>query len=284
MGRITADPLRNYTWDLASRLTSYQGANGSATAGYDGLGMRISENLAGFGFTTVPSNFIWNYGTALPTVATVQTGSADQRYYVYTPSGTLLYAIDAASNARHFYHFDETGSTVMLTNDTGAVTDSYGITPYGETVTQSGTTPNPFTWLGQFGVMQEGSTGLYDMRTRWYDSATARFLSPDTVTSADPKEVDPYTYARANPIQFADATGAIAVDLTKYFPQDPTPAAAPRTGGALAIHEPQALPSILPSLGLPVLAEPAPAPAPSLRTAALKTFGALPQAPATAPK
>jgi len=66
-----------------------------------------------------------------------------------------------------------------LTNDAGSVTDSYAITPYGETVTQNGSTQNPFTWMGAFGVMQEGSTGLYYMRARYYDSTTARFLSPD---------------------------------------------------------------------------------------------------------
>jgi RHS repeat-associated protein len=202
MARLITDALRSYTWDLASRLTSYTGVNGSATAVSDGFGLRTSETAAG-----VTSNFVWNYATGLATVAIVRSASVDQRYYVYTPGGELLYAIDAPTNARHYYHFDETGSIVLLTNDAGTVTDSYGTTPFGETVTQNGTTPNPFTWLGQFGVMQEGSTGLYYMRARWYDSATARFLSPDPLLSADPMQVNPYQYARNNPLSYIDPTG-----------------------------------------------------------------------------
>ena len=55
----------------------------------------------------------------------------------------------------------------------GAVTDTYSITPYGETVTRTGSTENPFTFLGVYGVMQEGATGLYYMHNRYYDSATS---------------------------------------------------------------------------------------------------------------
>jgi RHS repeat-associated protein len=143
----------------------------------------------------------------------VQNASGDQRYYVYLPDGSLLYAIDAATNARHFYHFDHNGSTVLLTDDSGVVTDSYGITPYGETVTQTGSTDNPFTWLGAWGVMQEGSTGLYYMRARYYDSTTTRFLSPDPVVSADPMSVNPYQYAWANPNALADPSGMDVVNF-----------------------------------------------------------------------
>jgi RHS repeat-associated protein len=205
MGRVTSDILHTYTWDFASRLTQYSGAGGSASVAYDALGMRTSLTSQG-----ATQNFIWNYATGLPSLATVQNSSGnsniDQRYYVYTPDGMLLYAIDASNNARHFYHFDEMGSTVLLTNDAGAVTDSYGITPYGETVSQNGSTPNPFTWLGRFGVMQE-TTGLYYMRARYYDPATARFLSPDPIISANPMRANPYQYALANPIGIVDPDG-----------------------------------------------------------------------------
>jgi len=55
--------------------------------------------------------------------------------------------------------------------------------------------------------MQEGSTGLYYMRSRYYDSTTARFLSPDLMQSLDPMETSPYQYARSNPIGYADPLG-----------------------------------------------------------------------------
>jgi len=205
LGRLTTDTMRTYTWDLASRLSSYSGADGAATSTYDGLGMRTSTTT-GQG----TQNFILNYALALPSIATVQDGSGnDQRYYVQAPDGALLYSIEAADNTRHFFHYDETGSTTFLTDDTGAITDSYGITPYGESVTlgPGNSTVNPFTWMGQFGVMQEGTTSMYYMRARFYDSANGRFLSRDPAVSFDPMAMNPYPYAIGNPIGYNDPTG-----------------------------------------------------------------------------
>jgi RHS repeat-associated protein len=208
LGRLTNGSVRTYTWDLASELKAYSGSNGSGSFAYDGFGMRTSATEDG---TT--QDFVWNYALGLPSIATVQSGGADQRYYIYSPGGALLYAIDAAGNVRHWYHFDETGSTTFLTGDTGQVTDSYGITPYGEDVTAAGSTPNPFAWLGQWGVMQEGATGLYYMRARYYDSASARFLTRDPLLSISPRAINPYQYAIANPMRYVDPAGTDEVSV-----------------------------------------------------------------------
>ena len=203
LGHLNTDALRAYTWDLASRLINYSGADGQASAAYDDAGLRISRTSSDGNML----NYVWNYATTLPTVATVQSGGSDQRYYVYTPDGTLLYSIEAADGTRHYYHFDPSGSTLFLTDDGGNITDTYAITPYGESVAHTGTTDNPFTWLGQLGAMQEGSTSLFYLRARFYDSATARFLTRDPVRSNDPREMNPYQYAADNPITNEDATG-----------------------------------------------------------------------------
>jgi RHS repeat-associated protein len=202
LGRITADSLRNYTWNMASQLTGVSGADITASYSYDDFSMRISRTVSG-----KTENYVVNYALGLPSIAIVRSGSTDQRYYVYMPDGSLLYAIDAAGNVRHFYHFDESGSTIFLTSDAGAITDSYGITPYGETVTVSGSTNNLFTWQGRFGVMQEGSTGVYYMRARYYDSTSARFLTRDPFCSVAPAEVDPYQYALGDPVGLSDPAG-----------------------------------------------------------------------------
>jgi RHS repeat-associated protein len=199
LGRITKDAFRSYTWNLAEELTGYSGVDGSASFGYDGLGLRTSAT-APDGTT---QNYVLNYALGLPSIATVQSGGADQRYYVHLPGGALLWAVEAADNSHHFYSFDETGSTTLLTDDAGHVIDSYGVTPYGESVTTNGNTPNPFTWQGQWGLMQEGSTGLYYDRARYYDSTPARFLSRDP----KPSVLSPYQYALGNPESYVDLDG-----------------------------------------------------------------------------
>ena len=215
-GRATQDAFaaRTYTWDLASRLASYSGSNGSASFTYDAQGQRISATTGG-----VTQNFVLDYALPLPSVSTVQTGGADLRYYVWLPGGTLLESIEASGGARHFYHFDESGTTSFLTGDSGAVTDSYAGSPYGETLVQTGSTPNPFTFQGAFGVMQEGATGLYYMRARYFDSASARFLSRDPLASVDPRAINPYQFAYNKPVEQGDPSGrdTVKVDFFRYF-------------------------------------------------------------------
>ena len=198
-GRLTRDNFRSYSWDQNSRLVGYDGADGSTAFTYDALGSRISRTAQG-----VTTEYVLNYGHENPTVATERSGGADQRHYVTTPNGMLLYSIDAATSERRFYHFDETGSTTFLTGEDGAVTDSYGITPYGETVEAVGATANPFTFQGAYGVMSESGTGLFYMRERYYDSVRARFLSRDPHESVEPLQVNPYQYATGDPMTFTD--------------------------------------------------------------------------------
>nr|MDQ2901225.1 hypothetical protein [Acidobacteriota bacterium] len=79
-------------------------------------------------------NFVFDYALKLPALSVVQQGGADLRYYVYLPNRKLLYSVEAADNSHKFYHFDEAGNTAFLTDDGANVTDSYAITPYGESV------------------------------------------------------------------------------------------------------------------------------------------------------
>jgi len=201
LGRLTQDGQRTYTWDLAGRLLSYTEGGVQTNFAYDALGQMISRTRGG-----VTREFVWNYALGLPSVSVVRDGGQDVRYYVHAPSGVLLYGIDANDNTRHFYHFDEMGSTLFLTDSAGNITDSYGLTPYGK-LTAQGSTTNPFTFVGAYGVMQVGDTGLYYMRARFYDAQTARFISRDPVQSIGPRQLNPYQYALNNPLRVRDVTG-----------------------------------------------------------------------------
>lgn len=201
LGRVTRGLLNTYTWDLASRLTSYSGPNGQASFTYDALGQRISRTAGGS-----TQNYVLNYALPLPSLAVVRSANADQHYYVWLPVGTLLESI-GSDNSRRFYHFEESRSTSFLTGDDGAVTDTYAMTPDGATVQHTGPSTQPFTFQGADGVMQEGATGLFYMRERYYHSASARFLSRDPVPSLDPRAINPYQYALGNPLARSDPSG-----------------------------------------------------------------------------
>jgi RHS repeat-associated protein len=211
MGRALSETGRTYTWNLASQLTGFRDSVNAGALTYDGRGELSSSNVSGAAQT-----FVFNHATGFPALSIVRQGGSDLRYYVYTPEGTPLYSIEAAGNSRKFYHFDEMGNTTLLTGDDGSVTDTYAITPYGDVADHVGPTKNPFTWQGQYGIIQE-SQGLYFLRQRHYDASASRFLSPDPLATPDPRSAEPYTYARGNPLFYVDPSGALVAEEIEAY-------------------------------------------------------------------
>lgn len=203
-GRLTAAPGRTYTWDGASRLTGI----GGVTFAYDGLGFLTARTASG---VTVRCDYNHALGGSNPLVAERDgaTGAA-LRYYVRAPDGRLLYLIDAAAgNAVRYYHCDRNGSTLALTDAAAAVTDAYAYDPYGRLVGRTGGSPQPFTFVGAWGVRQEGAEGLYQMGARYYDAGLGRFLSPEPLWPqlSAPALLNPYQYAAQDPVRLIDPSG-----------------------------------------------------------------------------
>ena len=203
-GRATAAPGHALTWDGASRLTTVDGA----VLTYNGLGNLRTRTSA-----AAATRFYYNEGIDLaPIVAERDLDSGQMlRYYVWTPGGRLLYMIDAAGgNQVYFYHFDQVGSTLALTDAAGEIADAYAYDPYGRLLRHEGGSRQPFTFVGAWGVRQEGDSGtLYQMRARYYDAKTGRFLSPEPIWPrlSAPEALNPYQYAGANPVCQVDPTG-----------------------------------------------------------------------------
>ncbi len=201
-GRLMNDGTRAFAWDAVSRLSSVTEGAVTTTYTYDSLGQRLSRTANG-----VTRNYVWNNALGLSSISIERdAANNDLRYFIHTPAGELLYSIDAVSNARNFYHFDEMGNNIAVTDDSGAVIGSYAYSPYGTVIASTGTIDNPFTWQGESGVMDE-SNGLYYMRARYYDSNIGRFISSDQVKSIRPESINPYQYAFGNPMGFTDPLG-----------------------------------------------------------------------------
>ncbi len=219
-GRLTTSPTNKFTWDGASRLVGVQSTvdsqQSTVALTYNGLG-DISSRTEGNSTTT----YAYNYALGLdPIVAEYSnpkglgdpSGLAPLRFYIWSPNGQLLYAIemDGDKPRPYHYHFDRVGSTLALTDADGKVSDAYAYDPYGKLLAHTGKSAQPFTFVGKWGVRQEGTSGaLYQMRARYYDATTARFISREPIwpNTREPRQLDPYQYALGNPVQYIDPRG-----------------------------------------------------------------------------
>ena len=115
----------------------------------------------------------------------------------------LLSRTDAAGSPA-FYTFSAIGHTSELTKQTGSVADSYAYDPFGISLAKTETIPNPFVYVGECGVRDEGN-GLHFMRARFYDGACGRFVStdPEWILGG----LNRYTYALNSAVHLRDPSG-----------------------------------------------------------------------------
>lgn len=189
------------TWEGMDWLASYTTGGQSSSYGYNGDGVRTHATRSG---TT--TRYLIDPNAALPSVtAECNDTNAPQRFYIHGLG--LLASIDNSNNIQT-YHANHRGDILALTNASGAVTESYGYSPFGLTAASNPTSTNPFRFGGALGVMDEG-TGLQFMRARYFNASVGRFLSMDQLPGeiGNPQALDRFAYALGNPMTNVDPSG-----------------------------------------------------------------------------
>ncbi|WP_238009117.1 RHS repeat-associated core domain-containing protein [Dactylosporangium sp. AC04546] len=185
-GNRTRSGAVTLEYDQANRLTRY---GPDITHGYDGDGQRTSTRRG-----TTTASYTWDHSAATPLLLGDGTNT-----FVYGPDGTPIEQI-AADGTVTYLHTDAQGSVRMLTDEHGAVTGTRTFDPFGRTVRSSGAS----TPLGYAGQYTDPGSGLLYLQARYYDPATAQFLTRDPLAAAT---LSPYAYAGNNPLNHADPSG-----------------------------------------------------------------------------
>jgi len=102
------------------------------------------------------------------------------------------------------------GSTRLVTDSSGSNQATYTYDVYGNLAASTGTVTNPLRFAGQY---RDGESSLYYLRARYYDPATAQFISrdPAVVTTREP-----YAYVGDNPLNATDPAGLLSWDDLKH--------------------------------------------------------------------
>jgi RHS repeat-associated protein len=195
-GDLKGDGTNTYYWNARRQLREVASNTRVVQFFYDPFGRRWKKvdgatvtEYAYDGLTPVQELD----GTGAVT-ATLLTGTDE----IYRRSEVL--------QSRYFLT-DVLGSTVALTDDTGAVTTQYAYEPFGRATVQNlvGTSTNPYQYAGR----ENDGTGLYYNRARYYHPVFGRFISADPLAQSPrfPGVNDLYVYADDAPTTFTDPLG-----------------------------------------------------------------------------
>jgi RHS repeat-associated protein len=199
--KTTGATTVSYTFDALNRLAGVSGSGIAAQYQYDGDGNRFSQQAAASTY-----QYALDVARRNPSVLNENgsDGNIDFEYGL-----TILSGSGAA--LEQFYQADGVGSTADVTDATDTLKASYTYDPWGKLL-------NPIDPLGTkdkfkfAGEALDPQTGLYYLRSRYYDPAVGRFISKDPLSGSAtaPLSQNRYAYALANPLRYTDTLGLAA--------------------------------------------------------------------------
>ena len=134
----------------------------------------------------------------LPALALLWEGNEAGRFYEVGADGEAIY-----------YHYDNVGSTIALSNDAGLAIERMEYEPYGTLVHRAREAgfegalhDTAYLFAGFYGY-QTDSSGLVYLRERYYNPLTRRFINPDPAREG----WNWYAYAGGDPMGFVDPSG-----------------------------------------------------------------------------
>lgn len=194
--------LTTYTYDAQNKLIAVDktvsGTTTNSSYTYNADGIRTAQTVDG-----VETKYIVDSNRDYAQVL-VELDATDTVQVQYTYGADLI-SQDRAGSV-NYYHYDGLGSTRVLSDNTGAVTDTYNYEAFGETLNSTGSSENNYLFTGE---QYDAGLDQYYLRARYYDQGIGRFTQQDTWMghNSDPITLHKYLYANADPVLYVDPTG-----------------------------------------------------------------------------
>ena len=169
-----------------------------------------------------------------------ETSASGALTALYVRSGDELLEVlrpgAGATWTNGFIHDDALGSIRMITDGSGAVTDSRAYAAFGACkIAEVGSDPLPYGFAGE---PFEGTSSLAYHRARWMDARIGRFAGMDPKDGHQdlPLSLHRYIYGRDNPLSLIDPLGADP-DIGSVAAAAPIAGVLATTEGESFVHE-----------------------------------------------
>ncbi|MFH1286521.1 MAG: DUF6765 family protein [Candidatus Magasanikbacteria bacterium] len=211
----------NYSWNSQNRLSSISYHDTSRPAflpsledntlafQYDDFGNRVKKMKNN---NPVATNYYINDGLAV-------LNELDNIGNVHK---SLVYGLDQVAEIDDqgvitYVHTDALGSTVLLTDETGAVVAEYEYDVFGSIVGMSELAGQGTDYLFT-NQEHDIESDLYYYNARYYNPSIGRFISRDSLFGRDGDTLSKnrYIYVKNNPLKYVDPTGRYGIDFHYY--------------------------------------------------------------------
>ena len=193
-----------FTWSNGRRLTSAvnssTGLNNSYT--YDMDGLRLTKTVG-----SVEHKYVWQ-GSKL--VAEYFGGTELEFFYDEngSPYAFSYKATASATPVMYYYVTNLQGDVVSILNASGTSVAEYSYNAWGKVLSATGTMAaiNPIRYRGYY---FDYDSGLYYLKSRYYDPNLQRFINSDDVVSTGQGFIGTNTFAYClnNPLIYVDVDG-----------------------------------------------------------------------------
>jgi|GEM_PF-2796256 len=197
-----------YTSDGFLSSVSYTGVSRSSNMTWDSAGNQITFQSSTRATEGETYTFVYDITAGVPAVIEERSTAGTCVYYIREPNGTLIARIvpSGASETIQYYHYDEQGSILFLTDANGVVTDKYAYDDWGNTISHAGSTQQPYQYVGALGYYthyQDPNLKYKQLGLRFYNPQTARFTQMDPIADG----LNWYAYCGSDPRNGVDPWG-----------------------------------------------------------------------------
>ena len=202
MGNPTTYRNMTCVWGNGRQLKSITNGTDTAFYTYDEFGVRTKKINGG-----ITTNYVYENGKLLREI----TGS-EKIDFIYGAEGAMGFRI---GESYYIYHKNIFGDVTEIYDASGALVGKYSYTAFGECIVKVNeggiAEKNPIRYRGYY---YDTETGLYYLKSRYYDPELGRFMTIDGIEYIDPDTINGlnlYAYCGNNPVNYCDPDGCLAM-------------------------------------------------------------------------
>ena len=205
-GNMTYGPvdgvMQELTYDCRNRLVEAGGVSYT----YDAENTRIATTENG-----LTTEYVTDTGGPLSRLLVAYEADNTETTYYYGAEG-LAAQYNSGTGKYYAYHYDNIGSTTLITAKDGHAVERFSYGTYGELL-KAPITKIRFLYNGSYGVATD-SNGLYYMRARYYNPDIKRFINQDIKVGdiGSSQSLNRYAYCEGNPVSMIDPFGLCGED------------------------------------------------------------------------